>query len=94
MAILILVLQSFVPVLDPRILKTRYGSQNINKTYKNMLMKSNNSLKNRIELLKYVFKGRKDHMDKICKKYKARDDSKLMAEKFGGNYKHRLRVRN
>ena len=82
MTILIVIMKSCVPGMDPQIVKTRYWAEKSNRTNRQEIKQIEDE---KINLLITVFKERKDHLENICSKYKAKYDS---------NWKTQRRVRD
>ena len=91
MTILLVIMKSCVPGMDPQMVKTRYWAENRNKTNTNEIRPKEDD---KLNLLITVFKERKDHLEHICTKYKAKYDSTFTAENDGRNDQQRSKVRN
>ena len=84
-------MMSYVPGMDPQMVKNSYWAENRNKSNKTEIKHEED---NKINLLRTVFKERKDHLEHICSKYKAKYDSTFTAENDGRNDQQRSKVRN
>ena len=90
MTILVVIMKSCVPGMDPQMVKTRYWAENRKKTNKNEIKPKEDD---KINLLITVFKERKYHLEHICTKYKAKYYSTFTAENDDRNYQQRSKVR-
>lgn len=87
---LVLLVTLLAPQRDTWLVRTRYWSENDRLTNNSEDMRT----QDRVDSLVKVFKQRKDHLDRICKKFKLKNEKRFLGESIGHSHEHRAKVRN
>ena len=87
---LVFLLSILAPQRDPRLVRERYWSASYNKTNSS----ADNRKQGRADSLAQVFRQRRDHLDRICTKFRIQKEQRSVGESIGHGHEHRAKVRN